>query len=195
MRQALKGLLRPGNATRSTFVTLTASLAVIFCITLVEKNLDSAFITSYPPKAPNLFFIDIQPGQKAAFTQSLGTATILYPVVKGSIIAVNGVPVNQENEHKKRGDNLGREFNLTYRQQLLDNEQIVTGNSLYRKEWPGLQVSNLDTVLKMGDMNIGDTITFRIQGILMKFLKTLPKACSLLFEWTRNRSQQSRTGS
>ncbi len=167
MRQALKGLLRPGNATRSTFVTLTASLAVIFCITLVEKNLDSAFITSYPPKAPNLFFIDIQPGQKAAFTQSLGTATILYPVVKGSIIAVNGVPVNQEVEHKKRGDNLGREFNLTYRQQLLDNEQIVTGNSLYRKEWPGLQVSILDTVLKMGDMNIGYTITFRIQGIPM----------------------------
>ena len=165
MRQALKGLSRPGNATCSTIVTLTASLAVIFCITLVEKNLDSAFITSYPPKAPNLFFIDIQPVQKDAFAQSLGRVTTLFPVVKGSIIAVNGVPVNQEEEHKKRGDNLGREFNLTYREQLLDNERIVAGEALYRKEWPGPQVSILYTVLKMRKMNIGDIITFRIQGI------------------------------
>ena len=167
MRQAVRGLFRPGNATRVSIVTLTASLAVIFCITLVENNLDSAFITSYPPKAPNLFFIDIQPGQKAALAQSLGSATTFYPVVKGTVIAVNGVPVNQEEEHKKRGDNLGREFNLTYREQLLDSEQIVDGDALYRKEWPGLQVSVLDTVLKMRDMHIGDTITFRIQGIPM----------------------------
>jgi putative ABC transport system permease protein len=167
MRQALKGLFRPGNATRSTIVTLTASLAVIFCITLIEKNLDSAFIKSYPPKAPNLFFIDIQPGQKVSFAQSLGIATTFFPIVRGSVIAVNGIAVNQEKERQKREDNLGREFNLTYREQLLEDERIVTGNGLFRKDWPGLQVSVLDTVLKMGDIHIGDTITFRIQGIPM----------------------------
>ncbi|MFZ4857308.1 MAG: ABC transporter permease [Desulfuromonadaceae bacterium] len=167
IRQAVKGLFRPGNATRVTIGTLTASLAVIFCITLVENNLDSAFIKSYPAKAPNLFFIDIQPGQKAALAQTLGSATTFYPAVKGSVIAVNGVPVNQEEEHKKRGDNMGREFNLTYREQLLDDERIISGNALYRKEWTGPQVSVLDTVLKMREMHIGDTITFRIQGIPM----------------------------
>ena len=168
LRQALKGLFRPGNATRSTLVTLTASLAVIFCITLVENNLDAAFITSYPPKAPNLFFIDIQPGQKIAFVQALGSATTLYPIVRGSVIAINNVPVDQDKERQKRGDNMGREFNLTYRDQLLDDERLVTGNSLFRKDWSGLQVSVLDTVLKMGDMRVGDTITFRIQGIPME---------------------------
>jgi len=45
------------------------------------------------------------------------------------------------------------------------DEQIVTGNTLFRKDWSGLQVSVLDTVLKMRDMHVGDTITFRIQGI------------------------------
>jgi putative ABC transport system permease protein len=167
LRQAVRGLFRPGNATRSTIVTLTASLAVIFCITLVEKNLDRAFIQSYPPKSPNLFFIDIQPGQKAAFVQTLGIDTTLYPIVKGSIIALNDDPVDRETEHQKRGDNLGREFNLTYRDQLLADEKIVTGNTLFRKDWSGLQVSVLDTVLKMRDMHVGDTITFRIAGIPM----------------------------
>ncbi|MDD2898045.1 MAG: ABC transporter permease [Desulfuromonadaceae bacterium] len=167
LRQAMKGLFRPGNATRSTLVTLTASLAVIFCITLVEENLNSSFVTSYPPKAPNLFFIDIQPGQKAAFAHEMGAATTFYPVVKGTVVAINNGAVNQDQERQKREDNLGREFNLTYREQLLDNEQIISGTTLFRKDWSGLQVSVLDTVLKMRDMQVGDTITFRIQGIPM----------------------------
>ena len=168
VRQALKGLFRPGNATRSTIVTLTASLAVIFSITLMEKNLDRSFIQSYPPGAPNIFFIDIQPVQKVPFAQSLGIATTFYPIVRGSVVAVNGVPVDQEKERQKREDNLGREFNLTYREQLLEDERIVTGSGLFRKDWSGMQVSVLDTVLKMRDMHIGDTITFRIQGIPME---------------------------
>jgi len=168
LRQALKGLFRPGNATRSTLVTLTASLAVIFCITLVEKNMDAAFIQSYPPKAPNLFFIDIQTGQKAAFARELGIDTTFYPIVRGSVMAVNGTAVDAEKERQKRGDNLGREFNLTYREHLLEDEKIVEGGSLFRKEWTGAQVSVLDMVLKMHDLHIGDTLTFRIQGIPME---------------------------
>lgn len=167
LRLALKGLFRPGNATRSTLVTLTAALAVIICITLVEKNLDAAFIQSYPLNAPNLFFIDIQPGQKVAFAKELGMETILYPIVRGTIIAVNGAPVDREQEHQKRGDNLGREFNLTYREHLLADEKLVSGATLFRTDWSGLQVSVLDTVLKMREMHVGDTITFRIQGIPM----------------------------
>lgn len=165
LRQALKGLFRPRNATRPIIVTLTASFAVIFAITIVEKNLDADFIRSYPPGAPNLYFIDIQPGQKVAFAQTLGIATTYYPIIRGTVVAINGEPIDQEKERQKRGDNLAREFNLTYRHQLLEDERFVAGKGLFRKEWPEVQVSVLDTVLKMGEMRVGDTITFRIQGI------------------------------
>lgn len=168
LRQALKGLYRPGNATGSTIVTLTASLAVIFCLTLVEKNLDSALVQSYPPKSPNLFFIDIQPGQKADFARVLGLPATLHPVVRGTVAVINGVAVDREKERLKREDNLGREFNLTYRDHLLEDERIIAGRSLFRKDWTGLQVSVLDTVLKMREMEVGDSITFRIQGIPME---------------------------
>jgi putative ABC transport system permease protein len=167
LRQAVKGLFRPRNATRSIIVTLTASLFVIFTITIVEKNLDASFISSYPPDSPNLFFIDIQPGQQEAFARTLGIATTYYPIVRGTVIAVNSAQIDQERERQKRGDNMAREFNLTYREHLLEDERIVAGKGLFRKDWPGVQVSVLDTVLKMRDMHIGDTITFRIQGISM----------------------------
>ena len=165
LRQALKGLFRPGNATMSIIITLTASLAIIFSITLVEKNLDVTFVRSYPPDAPNLFFIDIQPDQKVAFARFLNIPATYYPVIRGTITAVNNKPIDREAERRKRGDNLAREFNLTYREGLLEDERIIDGKTLFRDDWPPLQVSVLDTVLKMSDMKIGDMITFRIQGI------------------------------
>ena len=165
LRQAMRGLFRPRNATRSIIVTLTASLAVIFSITLVEQNLDETFVRSYPPDSPNLFFIDIQPGQKDAFARELGIETTYFPVVRSTILEVNGEPIDAEQERRKRGDNLAREFNLTWRGHLLEDERIVSGKALFLDDWPGVQVSVLDTVLSMRNMKVGDTITFRIQGI------------------------------
>ena len=163
-RQALKGLFRPGNATRAVIVTLTASLAVISSLTLVQRNLDETFVRSYPADSPNLFFVDIQPSQKDRFAESLGIDAIYYPVVRGSVLSVNNEQIDRAQERKKRGDNLGREFNLTYREHLLDDERIVAGKGLFRPDWTDTQVSVMDTVVKMRDMHIGDTIVLRIQG-------------------------------
>ncbi len=165
VRQALKGLFRPRNATRPVIITLTASLAVIFTISLVEQNLDATFVRSYPPDSPNLFFIDIQTSQKDAFAKELGMAATFHPVVRGTILSVNDEKVDREQEQQKRGDNLAREFSLTYRESLLDDERIIAGANLFRDDWQETQVSVMDTVLKMRDMKVGDRITFRIQGI------------------------------
>jgi putative ABC transport system permease protein len=131
----------------------------------VEKNLDATFVRSYPPDAPNLFFIDIQPDQKDAFARFLAIPATYYPVVRGTITAVNDALIDRDTERQKRGDNLAREFSLTYRESLLEDERIIAGKKLFRDDWPESQVSVLDTVLKMRDMKIGDRITFRIQGV------------------------------
>jgi putative ABC transport system permease protein len=165
VRQALKGLYRPGNATRAIIVTLTAALTVVSALTLVQRNLNETFVSSYPPNSPNLFFIDIQPSQKERFAKELGMNAIYYPVVRGTVISVNNEQIDRDKERRKKGDNLGRDFNLTYREHLLDDEKIVAGGGLFRPDWTDAQVSVLDTVLKMRGMKIGDTITFNIQGI------------------------------
>jgi len=165
LRQALRGLFRPRNATRAVMVTLTAALAVIFAIELVERNLDASFVRSFPPGAPNIFFIDIQPGQKADFARTLGHPATYYPIVRGSVTAIGNIPIDRETERRKRGDNLSREFNLTYRDRLLPDERIKEGRGLFKGEWTGPQVSVLDTVVKMHPMRVGDDITFSIQGI------------------------------
>ena len=125
LRQALRGLFRPRNATRPMIITLAISLAILFSIYLLEQNLDATFVRSYPPDAPNLFFLDIQPSQREEFARALGLPTEYYPVVQGRVTAINGRPVDPEKERRRRGDNLAREFALTYREHLLEDEVIA----------------------------------------------------------------------
>ncbi len=168
VRQAVRGLFRQGNATQSIVITLTVSLCVIFSIFLIEKNLDYTFVQSFPSNSPNLFFVDIQPDQKGPFSQIINRKVQFYPIVRARVTALNGQPINRQKEQKKRQDNLGRMFNLTYRSHLLIDEKIIAGDSLFRKDWTETQVSILDTVVHMKEMKVGDTLTFKIQGVPLK---------------------------
>lgn len=165
LRQALRGLFRPRNATRWIIVTLAAALAVVFTIYLLEQNLNANFVRSYPADAPNLFIIDIQPDQLEDFSTELGMDAIYYPVVRGNVASINGEPIDREREEQRQGDNLVRQFNLSYREELLEDEVLVAGPALQDPTHVGPQVSVLDEMAETGNLKIGDTITFRIQGV------------------------------
>lgn len=165
LRQAVRGLFRRGNATRAIMIALTVSLAVIFGNHLIEKNLNAAFVQSFPADTPNAFFVDIQRDQVDAFSSIIGGAVRFYPVIRARVTAINGQPIDRHRERNKRRDNLARVFNLTYRHALLDDEALIDGKTLFRSDWTEPQVSVMDTVVKMHDMRVGDRISFRIQGV------------------------------
>jgi putative ABC transport system permease protein len=165
VRQAVRGLFRPGNATLAVTVTLAAGLAVLFALYLTEQNLNAAFTRSYPEDAPNLFFIDLQPDQLDPFAELLGRRPRFYPAIRAHLKAINDVPIDPEVERQRRGDDLARPFNLTYRDELLPDEEIIRGESLYRPNADGLQVSILQDVVEIRPLEIGDRLTFRIQGV------------------------------
>lgn len=168
LRQAFRSMTRTGNATRSIIITLSAALALLFTIYLVEHNLHNTYIESYPEDAPNLFCIDIQPDQREGFVSFFENDIELFPIIRARLLAINGERINIREELEKRRDNFAREFNLTYREYLLEDEVIAEGTSLFEKNEEGsfdLQVSVLDTVVEMGDLRLGDRLLFNIQGV------------------------------
>ncbi len=175
LRQALRGLFRPNNATRALVVTLSTSLAVIFSIYLIDQNLRATFIDSYPADLPNAYFLDIQSEQKQEFAEILGREAEYFPIIRARLAAINDKAINREKDReRKRGDSMSREFNLTYRNVLLQDEQLSEGKSLFgtavnelsvRGELP---VSVLDTVARNGNIQLGDLLHFRVQGIPLK---------------------------
>lgn len=168
LRQAMRSLLRPGNSTRPVIVTLASALSVLLAIFLVEYNLHTSYVESYPEEAPNLFLVDIQPDQRQGFTDLVGGDVQLHPIIRARLRAINGELVKRGERRSRFSDSLTREFNLTYRDDLLPDEVVIAGGSLYRQESSGrvgLQVSILDTVAEMGDMRLGDVLDFNIQGV------------------------------
>jgi len=165
LRQAVKGLFRQGNAVTPVVVTLTVSLGVIFAVYLIEQNLDETFVRAYPKDTPNLFFLDIQPNQRETFTRTVQQPVEFYPIIRARVTAINNRPIDRVQEHRRRGDNFGRVFNLTYRAHLLADERLISGKTLFRSDGSQPQVSILDQVVEMHQMAVGDTITFNIQGV------------------------------
>jgi putative ABC transport system permease protein len=165
IRQALRGIFKPGSRPISLIITFSVSLGLIFSIVFVEKNLRTAYIQAYPEDAPNLFFIDIQPDQAAAFSTAIETPATLYPVIRARLVSVNGDRIVPTEEKPHQGDTLSRSFNLTYRDHLLEDESLIKGETLFKPDTQGLQVSVLDTVVGMKDMRIGDQLVFNIQGV------------------------------
>ena len=165
IRQAIRSLFRKGAATQMIMVSLTTSLCVIFSIYLIEKNLDATFVKSFPQDSPNLFFLDIQPGQQDAFRNAMGQDLQLYPIIRARVTHINDLAIDRQAERAKKRDNLARVFNLTYRHHLLSDEVLQSGQTLFRDDWQETQVSLLDMVVDMHPMNIGDTIQFNIQGV------------------------------
>ena len=174
LRQATRSLLRPGNATRAIVVTLASALSVLLTIYLVEHNLHATYIASYPADAPNLFCLDIQKGQQRDFLELVGSGVELFPIIRARLTSINGKKISRKAELKKRGDSLAREFNLTYRVKLLEDEIFTEGNSLFgteseqNEESRLVPVSVLDSVAEMGDMKIGDVLQFNVQGVPLK---------------------------
>lgn len=171
LRQAVRSLSRPGNASRTVVVTLASALAVLFSIYLVEKNLRSAFIESYPPEAPNLFFLDIQKDQRQEFVELVGGGAELFPVVRARLQAINDRTIDRRSEAERRGDSLAREFSLTYHDHLLDGEKLIAGQGLFgpaHRSSTLPPVSLLDSVVEIGGIKIGDVLHFSIQGVSLK---------------------------
>ncbi len=174
-RQALRGLFRPRNGTRAIVITLASALGVLFCIFVIEQNLRASFVQSYPPEAPNVFFLDIQPDQQAAFAQALGLDADFVPTVRAALVAVNGVQPqrNPQREQESAGQGnsgdsdsgRGFQYTLTYRDSLSTEERLVQGTALFAPAVAANQVSVLEEAANERGIKLGDTLGFNIQGV------------------------------
>ncbi|MEK6202009.1 MAG: ABC transporter permease, partial [Desulfobulbaceae bacterium] len=131
LRQSFRGLFRPNNATLAIIITLSASLSVIFSIYLIDQSLRATFIESYPENLPNAYFLDIQTEQKKEFADILRREAEYFPIIRARLISINEKLVQRDEEKKTRRDNMTREFNLTYRDHLLKDEQFSEGETLF----------------------------------------------------------------
>ena len=168
--QAVNSLYRPGNQTRIILLAVGLGAFVVLAVQSLQANLVREFDFTRSQKLPSLFFIDVQKSQidqlKNIVERATSEAVQIVPTIRARIALVNGEPFDfASREVRERQGQVGREFAVTYRPNLDENETVVAGEWWNaKKNAEETEVSVEEGIGKTLGVGVGDWITFDISG-------------------------------
>lgn len=170
VRQAINSMYRPGNQTRIILLAVGLGAFVVLTVQAMQTNLVREFDFSRNEKLPSLIFVDIQKSQigsvAGVIENAIGERCETIPTVRGRIAFINGEPIDyQQREIRQQQGQIGREFALTYRDKLEENESLVSGAWWTRDEAADTpEVSVEEGMAGTLKVTAGDSLTFDISG-------------------------------
>jgi len=169
LRQAINSLHRPGNQTRVIVMVVGLGVFLVITIQSLQSNLVREFDLNRRGNIPNMFLVDVQKDQEAGVSDLVQSATgerpLLVPTIRTRIVAINGSEVNFDNADMKRErGRLGREYVVTYRPLLAENEKLVAGTFWDATPSSEPEVSIEESLKGLSGLDVGGSITFDVQG-------------------------------
>ncbi|CAH0148801.1 hypothetical protein SRABI118_00476 [Massilia sp. Bi118] len=170
-RFAITSLQRRPGATVVQIVSLSLGLMALLVLTVVRGDLMEAWRVATPLDAPNRFIINIQPDQKAGVEKNIRAAGVgdlmLYPMIRGRLVAVNGNPITAGTYTDERAKALSdREFNLSSVKDLPEANDIVAGQ--WYRDAPGVAEASVEQgIAQTLRLKLGDTVRFDMGGLLV----------------------------
>ena len=146
-----------------------AGLMVLLVLGVVRDDLEKDWRRSLPADAPNYFFVNIPPADRAAFTQFLeqrgARLSRVLPMLRGRLTAINGQSVESMRFAAGQGRGFsGREQNVTWASALGDDNQIVAG-SWWPADYHGAPQVSLATEFQQSlGVGVGDKVSFDVGG-------------------------------
>jgi putative ABC transport system permease protein len=164
LRYGLANLRRHARGNSIQVASLALGLTAVLLLTFTRNDLVDAWRRSAPPDAPNRFLLGVQPDQlegvRAYFAQHAIRVPDLYPMVRGRLTAVNGVPVSEKDFSEERARRLvEREFNLSY------SERLPAHNALAAGRWFAPEAQELSVeegIAHTLGWKLGDELTFTV---------------------------------
>jgi putative ABC transport system permease protein len=169
LRQGVSSLYRPGNQTRIILLAVGLGAFFVLSVRLLQINLLDEFNLDLNSASADLYLIDVQKDQRegvaAAVERATGTAPRLIPTVRARIVGLNDREINLDSPQTAENRGLlGREYTLTYRPNLEENEKVVAGQ--FWGPGPGAEpeISIEEVISRDLKLGVGDTMTFDIVG-------------------------------
>jgi len=168
LSQAVNSLYRPGNQTRIILLAVGLGAFVVLAVQSLQTNLVREFDFTRNQHLPSLFFVDIQKSQIEDLARMIeahiGEKAETIPTVRARISHVNGEPFDfAQREVRQQQGQIGREFAITYRQEMDDNESLISG-TWWNEDDPDPEVSVEEDMAGRLNITPGDSITFDISG-------------------------------
>lgn len=167
-RLGIDNLWRRRRASVGQMLAFGLALMAMGVMAVVRTDLLATWQSQLPRDAPNHFAFNILPEDVAPiqrFFEAHGiAATALYPMVRGRLVAINGVPVTQAvTKEERANETIHRELNLTWARQLPPDNAVVHG-----QWWSGAElaprVSVEEKLARRLGIGPGDALRFLIGG-------------------------------
>lgn len=173
LRLLIRSLSRARATTATAFVVLGLGALLMNLIPQLELNVRSELEAPESGRVPSLFLFDIQEDQLEgvlALARERGAKPgEPSPLIRGRLESINGEAfekrmderkaLTREEEQENRFRNRG--FNLTYRAQLTESEEIVDGKAAEKPEDVSLEYRFAERI----GARVGDQLVFDIQGV------------------------------
>lgn len=177
-RQGLSNLYRPNNQTLILVITIGLGTSLIMTLLLSQQLLlDKLKFSSAADSRPNMVVFDIQESQKDSINQATLNNNMpviaSVPIITMRIEKINNRTIDEikdDTTSKAKNWTLDREYRVTYRDSLIDSEELVEG------KWYG-NIDNADDSIFVSldkglaedmDVRVGDPVTFNVQGAIIK---------------------------
>jgi putative ABC transport system permease protein len=171
LRHAVLHLSRPGNQTRVILLAVGLGAFFIVGVRSLQASLLSEFSLQVAANAPDMFLLDVQKGQADGVRAFLSDPARgageyqLIPVLRARVVGVAGKETNLEgaDEVRQRGQSIGREFTITYRDHLESNERVIEG-AFWSGPSTDAEVSVEKLIAERARLHVGDTMRFDVLG-------------------------------
>tara|TARA_R100000353_G_scaffold176127_1_gene149557 strand:+ start:52160 stop:54703 length:2544 start_codon:yes stop_codon:yes gene_type:complete len=174
-RQSLLNLFRPNNQTVVLLVAIGLGTFLISTLYFTKDILLDKTALESSTTSANLIALDVQPNQVGEVINTFKENDLQVldniPLVTMRMHRINNKLVNNlrtDTTSQIKGWVLSHEFRTTYRNNLIDSEEIIAG------QWVGehnqsdiISVSISENLAEDARVALGDSIVFNVQGVLM----------------------------
>lgn len=141
-RLALASLQRNQGQSMLQILVFATAIMLLLALTSIRTNLIEDWQLQLPKDAPNHFLANIASYQVKEVESLLQQQNIehseLFPMIRARLTHINGTePLEREGEE---GDNLQREFNISWSREIPDGNKIIAGDW-----WRESQIDNSQT--------------------------------------------------
>ena len=176
LRHAVISLGRPGNQTRVILLAVGLGCFFILGVRAVQANLVEEFAVQIGGNAPDLVLIDIQSDQVEGVGRAIAPFTArpaaLVPLMRARVTGVDGRFVRlPTREDLRREGLLVREYGVTSRVDLAENERLLAGSfwtgplaSATTEGGEDTEVSVEEDLANEANLSLGDVLRFEVAG-------------------------------
>jgi len=169
VRLAIANIHRPGALAPSVVLSLGLGLALLVTVIAIDGNLRRQFLAALPDKAPSLYFVDIPSADAEKFdafiqAQAPGAKLDRVPMLRGRIVAANGVPAEQLKPSPDAAWTLQSDRGVTYGDEVPAGSRVIAGE-WWKEDYQGPPLVSFEKRIADGlGLKLGDRITVNVLG-------------------------------